>query len=263
MVRISEIIAAIEKVAPIVYQDGFDNSGLQVGFPDSEVSKVLVCLDVTEEVVAEAAALGCGLIVSHHPLIFKPFRQLSCGTYQQRCAVAAIRSNIAIYSAHTSLDNAPGGVNHRIAETIGLRNSSWLQPKNDGSDAGSGLIGELESPMKDSEFLDMLKEKFAVECLLHSEPAGTMIRKVALCGGAGAFLLPDAIKAGADCFVSGEFHYHDYFENDGVLLAELGHYQSEQYTRELLSELISANFPEILTIKTTINTNPIRYNAKR
>lgn len=260
MTKVKDIAALIEKTAPLNFQDSYDNSGLQVGFPESSVSKVLVCLDVTEAVVEEAERLGCELIVSHHPLLFRALKQVSDSTYQQRCAVSAIRSGVAIYSAHTSLDNARGGVNWKIAEIIGMEPSGWLAPNPDGLDAGSGLVGELLCPVSDFEFLAMLKEKFGVKCLLHSQTSGRTVRKVAVCGGAGAFLLPDAVKAGADCFVCGEFHYHDYFENKGVLLAELGHWQSEQFTVDLLAEMISRAFPELKVIRTSICTNPINYD---
>lgn len=260
MIRVKDIAEALERTAPLHFQDDYDNSGLQVGFPSAEAGKVLVCLDVTEDVVHEAADKGCGLIVSHHPLLFRALRQVSDATYQQRCAVSAIRSGIAIYSAHTSLDNAPGGVNHEIASRIGLGGLEWLSPKPGGADAGSGLVGNLPEPVEDRVFLTALKEKFAVDCLLHSQTSGRSVRRVAVCGGAGAFLLPDAVRAGADCFVCGEFHYHDYFENKGVLLAELGHYQSEQFTMDLLADMLGSAFPRLEVIKTSIDTNPIRYS---
>ena len=257
--RLREIIAALERLAPPRLQDEWDNSGLQVGFPETEISGVLVCLDVTEIIIAEAIANGCNLIVSHHPLLFKALRQVSDATYQQRCVVQALSAGISIYSAHTSLDNASGGVNHKIAALLGLQNLRWLAPMA-GEDAGSGLVGELPQGETDSDFLARVKQLFGVECLRHSAPDGREIRRVALCGGAGAFLLREAVRAGADCFLSGEFHYHDYFENDGVLLCELGHYQSEQYTQDLLKEYLEANCPGLHVVKTALDTNPICYD---
>ena len=118
--KLREVTAALEHLAPLRLQDEWDNSGLQVGFPEAEIDSVLVCLDVTEAIVDEAIAAKCNLIVSHHPLIFKALRQVSDATYQQRCVVKALAAGISIYSAHTSLDNAPGGVNHRIAALLGL-----------------------------------------------------------------------------------------------------------------------------------------------
>ena len=254
--KLKEIIGAIEKVAPLSIQDGFDNSGLQIGLPEQEVNSVLICLDVTEEVVAEAESLGCQLILSHHPLLFHPLKSVSDSTYQQRCVIHAVKAGIAIYSAHTSLDNARNGVNFKIAEVIGMDGLSWLSAK-EGSDAGSGLIGELKEPMQDNEFLLMLKDRFGVTALRHSGTSGKQIMKVAVCGGAGAFLLPEAIRKGADCFVCGEFRYHDYFENTGVLLAELGHYESEQFTQVLLLDILTDAFPGISARISGTYTNPI------
>ena len=257
--KLREVIAALEHLAPLRLQDEWDNSGLQVGFPESEIDHVLVCLDVTEAIVDEAIAAKCNLIVSHHPLIFKALRQVSDATYQQRCVVKALAAGISIYSDHTSLDNAPGGVNHRIAALLGLQKLRWLSPR-DGEDAGSGLVGELPASEPDAAFLARVQRTFGVECLQHSTLDGRQVRRVALCGGAGAFLLHDAVCAGADCFISGEFHYHDYFENQGVLLAELGHYQSEQFTQDLLLEYLHKTCPGLSVRKTAINTNPICYD---
>ena len=259
--KLKEIMDAVERIAPLQYEDEWDNSGLQVGFPDMEVTSVLFCLDVTEAIVDEAVAKGCNLILSHHPLIFKALKQVSDSTYQQRCVVKALANGIAIYSAHTSLDNAKGGVNYKIAELAGVNNLSWLQPI-EGMDAGSGVIGELEATEDAEGFLKRIARAFGVECLLHSECSGRTIRKVAICGGAGAFLMRDAISKGADCFISGEFHYHDYFENDGMILAELGHYQSEQFTKDLLRDIVKDAFPDLRTEMTEINTNPIVYGSR-
>ena len=157
------------------------------------------------------------------------------------------------------MDNAPGGVNHRIAALLGLEKLRWLSPR-DGEDAGSGLVGELPASEPDAAFLARVQRTFGVECLQHSALDGRQVRRVALCGGAGAFLLHDAVCAGADCFISGEFHYHDYFENQGVLLAELGHYQSEQFTQDLLLEYLHKTCPGLTVRKTALNTNPICYD---
>lgn len=256
--KLRDIIGVLERRAPRSFQEEYDNSGIQTGSPDAEVGRILVSLDVNEAVVDEAVGRGCQLVVSHHPLLFRGLKQVCGTTYQERCVIKAVKADLAIYSAHTSLDNAPGGVNHKIAEIIGLENPVWLSPA-DGKDAGSGLVGELPAPEKDSDFLTRLKELFRVECLRHSACDGRPVRKVALCGGAGAFLMPDAIAAGADCFICGEFRYHDYFENSGMLLAELGHYQSEQYTKNLLAGLLSEGCPGVEVLAMETDTNPILY----
>lgn len=254
--KVRDIMALIEGLAPLHYQDEWDNCGLQVGLPSAEVSKVLVCLDVTEEIVDEAISKDCQMIVSHHPLIFRALKQVSCSTYQQRCVMKAVCAGIAIYSAHTSLDNAPGGVNYEIAARLGLSNVRFLAPSPSG-EWGSGIVGELaEHSITDEALVSSAKQIFAVEAVRCSQPTGREIKKIAVCGGSGAFLMKDALRAGADCFICGEFHYHDYFENDGLFLLELGHYQSEQYTMNVLERLLS---PVVEVCMTQIYTNPICY----
>ena len=259
--KLREIIDTLERLAPLPLRNEGDNSGLQVGFPDSEIHSILVCLDVTEAIVDEAIAQQCNMIVSHHPLLYRPLSCISDGTYQQRCVVGALAAGIAIYSAHTSLDKAPGGVNYRIAEIIGMQQLRWLDPA-EGMNAGMGLVGELPHPEPAEAFFERLQRDFRVQCLLHSDPAGRTVRRVAVCGGSGASLLREAISAGVDCYVSGEFHYHDYFDTQGVLLAELGHYQSEQFTQDLLLEYLTAHCPGLRVIRTNLDTNPIRYATR-
>jgi putative NIF3 family GTP cyclohydrolase 1 type 2 len=181
----------------------------------------------------------------------------------------AIKNDITIYSAHTNLDNARGGVNFKIAEKLGLTGVRILDPKRDvklsdtdGNDitAGSGIVGELAEPISEVELLSRLKERFAVGCVLHNEPTGRPVRRVALCGGAGAFLLQNAIAAGADAFITGEIHYHDFFGHEGeILMAAIGHYESEQYTSEILRDIISGCGGELKLLVSKINTNPIKY----
>ena len=276
--KLKEIKSFLEGMAPLAVQESWDNSGLQIGCSDKDIHKVMVCLDLTEAVLDEAEAIGADLVISHHPLIFKGLKSISGSTYQERCVRKAILSDIAVYSAHTSLDNILGGVNHKIASLLGLSSLRWLdsgesaegcdekcggatEEKCGGADAvarasGSGLIGELKEPVAAAEFLSTVKTIFGVKALKHSPlSSATTIRSVALCGGAGAFLLPQAVAKGADCFISGEFHYHDYFD-PGTLLIELGHYESEQFTQDLLKESLERAFPELEIVKTSVNTNP-------
>ena len=251
-------MAALERLAPLRLQEEWDNSGLQVGFPEAEVSRILVCLDITEAVIEEAVAQDCQLVVSHHPLIYRPLSQVSDATYQQRCVVRALSAGVALYSAHTCLDKAPGGVNHKMAEVIGLQHLSVLCPEEGGT--GFGLVGELPVPERDTAFLARVKAAFGVKALRHSAPDGRMVRRVAVCGGSGNSFLKEAIQAGVDCYVTGEFRYHDYFDNQGVLLAELGHYQSEQFTQDLLKAYLTDACPGAELLQTTVDTNPIQYD---
>lgn len=256
--KIKEIVSALERFAPLPLQDGFDNAGLQIGLTEAEATGALLCLDVTEAVVDEAIALGYNLVIAHHPLIFKGCKSITGSDYVERCIIKAIKNDIVVYAAHTNLDNAPGGVNFKIAEKIGLKHVRVLEAKE--GEAGAGVIGELDKPETETEFLKRIKKTFEVECLRHNKLTGREIQTVALCGGAGAFLMPLAIRQRADVFITGEIKYHDYFGHEGdLLLAEIGHYESEQYTKEIFYTIIRDLFPYFEVQMTKINTNPIKY----
>lgn len=261
--KIKEVAEALERFAPLPLQESYDNAGLQIGLTGNEdVSGVLLCLDVTENVIEEAEMKGCNVIVSHHPLIFRPLRHLTGQTQVERCVAMAIKKNIAIYAAHTNLDNAPGGVNFMIAERLGLQQVKFLQPIR-GAEGGSGLIGELPDEGMDVDvFLRHVASVFKVDGLMHNQVyIDHKIKKVALCGGAGDFLLDEAIAQQADAFITGEMGYHRYFgHEEEVLIAVLGHYQSEQYTIQLLHRILHNAFPELRLEDTSINTNPIVFN---
>ena len=255
------MVNALEKFAPLPLQEDYDNAGLQVGLTETEVSGALLCLDVTEQVIDEAAAKGCNLVVSHHPLIFRGLKQVSDANYVQRCVRKAILQGITIVSMHTNIDNAVGGVNYKMAEKMGLSGVSMLAPKSvAGIEGGSGVIGEWESPMKADAFVRMLKETFHVECVQTNALLQREIRKVALCGGAGAFLLDAALACGADAFVTGEMHYHDFFGHDqDIQICVIGHYQSEQYTSEIFKSIIEERCGGVRCFLTQCHTNPIIY----
>ena len=248
--KIQDVVSALERFAPLPLQEDYDNAGLQLGLTDAqEVSGALLCLDVTEAVVDEAVALGCNLIVSHHPLIFRPLRHITDENQVQRTVRKAIVSNVAIVSMHTNLDNAEGGVNWKIAEKMGARPQGGLP-----------LFADLPEPMAAGDFIQMLKNRFQVECLMANELLRRPISKVAVCGGAGSFCLGDAIRGGADAFVTGEMHYHEYFGHEQeIQIAVIGHFQSEQFTSEIFREIIERECPGVICHFSKKNTNPILY----
>ena len=261
--KIKEVLEALERFAPLPLQESYDNAGLQVGLTEAwDVSGALLCLDVTEKVVDEAISLGCNLIVSHHPLIFHKLSQITDANDVQRVVRKAIKNDIAIVSMHTNIDNARGGVNFKIAEKLGLENVEFFTEQRciNNVDGASGVMGELPEPLSASDFIALLKEVFDVQCVMANELLERPIRKVALCGGAGSFLLGDAIAAGADAFVTGEMHYHEYFAHEQeIQIAVIGHYQSEQYTCEIFRDIIERECPQVKCYITTVNTNPIIY----
>ena len=268
-VKVRDVMRALELFAPLPLQESYDNAGLQVGFTEAEVSGALLCLDVTEEVISEALEMDCDLIVSHHPLLFRGLKRVSDATLPERCLRMALRHDISIYSSHTNLDNTEDGVNFRFAEKLGLLDVELMMPRRvqvriDGHDqpikAGSGVIGYLPEGEDSLRFLERVKEVFGVECLMHNELLQRPIQSVALCGGAGDFLLDEAIRLQADAFLTGEMHYHQYFGHEQqIQIGILGHYQSERYTPDIFYSVLSQAFPALPLFRSRIDTNPIKY----
>ena len=259
--KIKEVLSALEEFAPLPLQESWDNAGLQIGLTEAEVSGALLCLDVTEAVIDEAVSRGCNLVVSHHPLLFRGLKQVSDATDVQRTVRKAIRHDVSVISMHTNMDNARGGVNFKIAEKLGVGDVKFLSPRRVGEvECGSGVIGTLESPMAASDFIQRLKREFGVACVMCNELLQRPIARVAICGGAGDFLTDEAVAAGADAFITGEMHYHQYFGYEQRLqICVIGHYQSEQFTTEVFRDIINERCPGLATCIAETNTNPIVY----
>ena len=255
------MLSALEQFAPLPLQESWDNAGLQVGLTEAEVSGALLCLDVNEMIVDEAIRKGCNLIVSHHPLLFRGLKQVSGQDYVQRCVMKAVKNDIVIASMHTNMDNAMNGVNWKIAERLGLMDCRFFAPKQvNGIEVGSGVVGTLSQPMSAKDFILEVKKLFGVECAQCNELLQRPVKHVAICGGAGDFLLDDAVLAGADAFITGEMHYHVYFDHEQkIQICVIGHYQSEQYTTEIFRDIINKECPGLRTDIAETNTNPIVY----
>lgn len=254
----NEIINIIESVAPLSQQEGWDNSGLQVGSRETEVARVLLCTDVNDAVVAEARRKNCQMIVSHHPLLFRGLKRIEGQTRQERCVIDAIRAGIVIYSSHTAMDTYLHGVSGRIAEKLGITDYSILSPTGEG--VGLGVIGRLPEPLTIEAFLRLLKMTFHTESIRYVERqvAGnakdTLITTVAMCGGAGSEFMETAIAQGADAYVSGDCKYHELQAADGrINVFDIGHFESEQYTKEIFRELIEKHGAECIFAETDIS----------
>lgn len=261
MYRVKEILKEIERYAPLPLQEDFDNAGVQVGNVNQPATGALLCLDVTEEVIDEALELECNLIISHHPLAFKSFKSLTGATYIERCMMKACKHDLVVYAAHTNLDNAYGGVNFRLAEMIGLQNVRVLSPKpGSNNQAGSGIVGELLEDEDEMSFLQRIKYIFHVPCVKHSPLTGKTVREVALCGGSGAFLINEAVAYGADVFITGEARYNDFYNvEDRILLAVIGHYESEVCTKDIFYDILTKKFPTFALHFSNVNSNPVKY----
>lgn len=362
--RIKDILQIVEQYAPPALQEDYDNSGVQVGDVHREATGAVLAIDVTENVIEEAVSLGCNIIISHHPIAFRPFKSLTGKNRVERCIMKAIKNDIVIYAAHTNLDNVRGGVNFRLAEMLELQNVKILQPmenallkfvtylppeyvesvrsalfnagagdignydscshniagegtfragrranpfvgeigelhfepevrietvipamkkeeivrvlmavhpyeepvydfypiENEWPRHGSGTTGQLPEPMPEQEFLYMLKDIFNLPTIVHSKIRGREIHDVALCGGAGAFLIPRAVAYGADAFVTGEAKFNQFYDVEGkILLAVVGHWESEICTKDIFFDIISEKFPNFALHKSAFDSNPVKY----
>jgi dinuclear metal center YbgI/SA1388 family protein len=364
MTQIKDVVRLLEQLAPPDYQESYDNVGLQTGDPEAEVRGVLVTLDCTPEIVAEAMERGCNMIVAHHPVIFKALRQITGHNLLEKTLLASIRNNIAIYACHTNLDHVRHGVNAKIAQKLGLTHTRILAPKpqtltklvtfsppentaqvldalhragagnigqysacsfsvtgtgrftpgeaatphlgepgkpeqvqedrievimpvpakrhviaalqqahpyeevayyltdlqNLNQEVGAGMLGELPAPLSEEAFFIHLKKSMHLTHLRHTPLLDRPVKRVAVCGGAGSFLTKKAINQGADLFVTADIKYHEFFEAEGkILLIDIGHYESEVFTKEIFFETISKNFSNFAVCLAIINTNPVRY----
>ena len=269
--KIKTVTSYLESIAPLSLQEEYDNSGLLIGNEENEVLGVLICLDCTEAVLDEAVKKNCSLIIAHHPIIFKGLKKIIGRNYVERVTEKAIRNNISIYAIHTNLDNVSAGVNKKICEKLGLQNCKILLPSPSGKNFGAGMIGTLATPSTEIFLLNKIKKSMKVSSLRHTTLLNKKVSKVAVCGGSGSFLLEEVIRQKADVFVTADFKYHQFFDAENkVLIADIGHYESEQFTKELLRDLLMKKFSIFATrltkgekkiplYLTAINTNPINY----
>lgn len=263
MTTIQDIYNYLHSIAPFHLQEPYDNAGLIVGNPSQVCTGVITCLDSTETVIEEAVAKGANLVIAHHPIIFSGLKRLTGRSYIERTVIKAIKHDVAIIAIHTNLDNVlDSGVNGRIATRLGLVDTKVLASKDPDGDhgVGSGVIGTLATPLTESAFLHLLKDKMQTGTIKHTRMLSQEVSTVAVCGGSGGFLLGEAIRAGAQVFVTADYKYHEYFDADGhLMIADIGHYESEQFTIELLQELINQKFSTFAAHCTEVNTNPVNY----
>jgi dinuclear metal center YbgI/SA1388 family protein len=258
--KILEIIQHLETIAPPEYQEDYDNSGLITGNIQAGCTGVLVSLDCTEDVISEAIRKQANLVVSHHPLIFRPIHKIDPSDETGRTLIAAVKADISIYAIHTNLDNILTGVNARIADMLGIVNREFLLKKAGEANVGSGMIGDLKTLIPENQLLNDLKRLFNLKVVRHSRLSGKPVSRVAMCGGAGSFLIPNALEARAEFFITSDVKYHDFFGMEGkMVIADIGHFESEQFTVDLLHDIILEKFPNFAVLKSGTVTNPVNY----
>lgn len=258
--KIRDIAAAIEEFAPLGLQESYDNAGLVVGRADTEVHKLLLAVDVTEEVIEEAVAEGCDLIVTHHPVIFHPLKRLNSASYTERCVEQAIRHGVALYAAHTNLDSAPEGMSWRVGHMLSLGAMRVLEPSAAGGGAGFGVVGELPQAQPSREFMRQVMDRFGVRALRHGDVVCDEVRRVAVCTGAGGSLIDEALAAGADIYLTSDLRYNDFMRHEGrMILADMGHFESEYCAIDILFDILSKKLPIFAIRKSVRSRNPVNY----
>ncbi|WP_251620045.1 Nif3-like dinuclear metal center hexameric protein [Odoribacter lunatus] len=260
--QVKDLTSIIEQYAPLNLQESYDNAGLICGDTENEVTAVLLCTDVTESVIDEAIAENCNLIISHHPLTIQPLKNLLPHNSIKRSLIKAIKHDINIYAAHTNMDAVINGVSGKIADKLGLTSREILQvsPNSSNTTTGFGIIGELEKAADSYNYLKQIKEIFHCEIIRHTALCTPTVKRIAVCGGSGAFLIKDAISAKADLYITGDIKYHDFFQAENrIILADIGHYESEQYTKEIFYKLVTKKISKFAVQFSKINTNPINY----
>ncbi|MBR1922510.1 MAG: Nif3-like dinuclear metal center hexameric protein [Paludibacteraceae bacterium] len=257
---LQHIIDIIESVAPLSRQEEWDNSGLQIGSGNTHIERVLLTTDVTEQVVNEAIQNQCQLILSHHPLLYHGLKSITGQNDIERCVLSAIRHGIAIYSSHTAMDNYIHGVSGRMAQVVGLNPYRILvpQPTQPTCDIqtgkptrepqyGLGVIGQLPHPIEFGELLRIVRTRFGADSMRFIPPVLTNqqdamqqpVQTIALCGGAGSEFMEDAIRQGADVFISADFKYHAFQPAVGRIgVIDMDHWVSEHFTRDVFADLL-------------------------
>ena len=259
---IQQIVEALEQVAPLSLQESYDNCGLIVGDPALPCTGALLTVDVTPEIVEEAAQKGCNLIVAHHPIIFRGLKRINDnGSLPERSVITAIRKGIAIYACHTSMDSASTGVSHEMAMMLGLTDIRPLTPNASDPTTGLGAIGRLEPAVTADRLVKMVKETFGSPVARCNEfDMSRTISSVGLCGGSGASMIADAERGGAQAYITSDTKYHDFVDHaDRILLIDIGHHEGENCTKTIFYRIITEKFPIFAVRYSEFDNNPIKY----
>ncbi len=242
--KIKEITDTIERFAPLTLQESYDNAGLIVGRPEDEVEAALVAVDVTDEVLDEAERTGCGLVITHHPLVFHALKRFNSNGCVQRCVERAIRRGIALYACHTNLDSAPGGMSWRLAAMLGVGGCGCCSPRRAPCRArGSAWWANCPRRwIRTHSCAVRWSARGRRSCATaRSPPNGCAAWRSAR--GAGASLAGEACRAGADIYVTSDLKYNDFMTPDGALtIADVGHFESEYCAIDILFDILSEKF---------------------
>lgn len=257
--KVKDITAVLEEFAPLSVQESWDNSGLLIGSQDDVVTGVLVGFDCTPELIDEAAAKGCNMVVTHHPLIFKGVRRINSQDPVGAAIVKAVKAGVAVYAAHTTADKVIGGVSYDMAAKLGLEDVQILMPDSEG--AGLGCVGVFPRPMTAKDALEHVRKAFGLKVIRHSKPVSGLISRVAVMGGSGGSEIAAAIAAGAQLYITGDISYHNFFQPEGFMVMDIGHFESEVGIVDIFLSKIRKIFPNFAVLKSEVldGGNPVRY----
>ena len=238
----ARIAAAIEAVAPLALAESWDRPGLQVGSLDAPVARVLIALDPIPSVVEEAVRKGADLIITHHPLFLRAPSRLDWTTPVGRIVRLLAREGLSLYSAHTNLDRAPGGVSDWLAGRLGLEEVEPLQPAPGWEGAGTGRMGTISRPEPLGEWARRAAQILGSECARLTGDPDRIVSRVAVCGGSGTSLWHEALAAGADVLVTGDLKHHTALDASaaGMAVLDLGHAPTEQGALEVMGRIVRA-----------------------
>lgn len=238
--KLYEIAEAIEKRLPKEWAEPWDNPGLLAGERGADVANIAVALDATPRTVARAAKLGCGLLVTHHPIIFHPVSSVVDDCHAGRTLLAAVKSGVALYAVHTNWDSSPEGVNFVLASELELENIEPLVPPQSGA-WGLGAVGDLPRAVHLGALGELLRERWNLSALSLGGDLKRCVRRVALGGGACMDFWPEARARGAQCFITADVTYHPREEalEAGLCIAACDHGEMERVSLPALAALVA------------------------
>jgi len=262
---IHQVARFLEQWAPRASAQSYDNVGLQVGDPQAEVHTAVLALDMTPAVLEEARAVEASLVITHHPLIFRPLRHVTTAEYTSNLTLRLAAEGVALYSIHTNLDAASGGVSFALGRQLGLTDLEFLDAFDpETSETGMGAVGRLDPPRTLEYFLHHVAGRLRTPSLRYVGDPSAHVERIAVCGGAGSGLVHTAAAAGADAYVTADVKYHEFFnalDADGrprLAFVDAGHYETEAVTEVLLAEELQKQFPTTSWRRTATRTSPVR-----
>ena len=259
MITIQEALEAVRRAAPEELQESWDNSGVQIlTDPGASVERILTCLEINDDVVEEAVRKKADLIVTHHPLFFSKLSSVRADDVVGAQTIRLIRHSISLYSAHTSFDSAAHGTNQDLAEKLGLEDIRPMYPSETDPAAGMGRYGIFEEPVSYDEFLQKVTDVCGQSLVRSAGRVPEMVRKAAICTGAGSEFMDDAFAGGADVYLTGDVKYHEarHAYDIGMCVIDAGHYGTEVLFAENMAGLLREGLGyhvEVLVSETDIN----------